>query len=402
MSDIVKAEQFVTIVETAQSALIKNEQSVSGAVDFGQTILDTIEAEGMSNELDAKCNNYLVRVRETETVLKTRRNPVTQIFDTIRKEFTGLENLISKTNRKSVPAQIQVLRDAFATQKAKEQRQREIEAQRKLDIEKEKTRIAAEAEVKLSEYFNTHITKCKSLLYELFENVTLENFLDVAETIENYSLALNNEHYFKFTLRFFVNHISTDDANLIIKQALDTKHGYYAQLFSTEIEEYRVELLDKLPSKKTELEAIAEAEKEDAVEAQRLKDLREKREAEEKKRLENEAAEREANEAANAEAKKQESDMDSMFDNVEQTARPESKAQVRSGYNIAVTHPAGWVTIFQLWFEKEGKNLGVDVLGRKSLNQMKGWAEKHALKDGEKITSPYVKYEETFKTVAKA
>lgn len=94
--------------------------------------------------------------------------------------------------------------------------------------------------------------------------------------------------------------------------------------------------------------------------------------------------------------------MDSMFDNVEQTARPESKAQVRSGYNIAVTHPAGWVTIFQLWFEKEGKNLGVDVLGRKSLNQMKGWAEKHALKDGEKITSPYVKYEETFKTVAKA
>lgn len=402
MSDIVKAEQFVTIVETAQSALIKNEQSVTGAIQFGQSILDTIEAEGMSDELDAKCNKYLVRVRDTEAVLKKRRTPVTQIFDTIRKEFTGLEGKIAKTNKQSVPAKIQSLRDAYATQKAKEQRQREIEAQRKLDIEKEKTRIAAEAEVELSKYFNGHLTGCKSLMYRLFEGVSLDTFLDVAETLENYSLVMNNEHYFKFTFRFFVSHISSDDANLIIKQAMDTKHGHYAQLFSKEIEDYRQELMDKLPSKKTELEAIAEAEKQDAEEAQRLKDLREKREKEEKERLENEAKEREANEAAVAETKKQESDMENMFENVEQTAQPETKAQVRSGYDITVTHPAGWVTVFQLWFEKEGKNLGVDVIGRKSLNQMKGWAEKEALKTGEQVTSPYVKYEETFKTVAKA
>ena len=74
-------------------------------------------------------------------------------------------------------------------------------------------------------------------------------------------------------------------------------------------------------------------------------------------------------------------------------------AEARQGYDIIVVHQAGWVQIFQLWFEQEGKNLPIDKIGNTKLDQMKSWAEKQAHKTGTKIESKFLKYEETFKAV---
>jgi hypothetical protein len=76
-----------------------------------------------------------------------------------------------------------------------------------------------------------------------------------------------------------------------------------------------------------------------------------------------------------------------------------SAPEARQGYEIIVLHQAGYVQIFQMWFENEGKNLPLDKMGGTKLEQMKAWAEKHAHKTGTKIEGKFLKYEESFKAV---
>ena len=396
-TSIVKSEKFSTVVEMAQSALLKNQTSVQRATEAGQAILDTIEAEGMSDGLDRECNDILVKMRKTDILMKERRNPVTQIFDIVRKNFTNLESDLKLTAEK-----IKKERDTFAKQRAEEQKQREFEAQRKLEIEKERAGVSASAEIALSKYFSLYLVDSQNELSKLFNGLSLDNFETMSYTIKGFPAEMSDKIYNGFSHAMPLDFLSKDDFELIIEQVKQTKFNYYNTLFSVKITEYKQDLIDKFPSKKAELEAIAEAEKKDAQEAARLKAEAEEREKDEKDRLEREAKEREEKAEAEAEAKKQESEMESLFNATEETVQSASQAQVRSGYDITITHPAGWVQIFQLFFENEGKNLGIDTLGKKSLNFMKGWCEKQAHKTGEKITSPYVKYEESFKTVARA
>ena len=396
-TEIVKSQQFITVVETAQSALIKNQLSVDKAKEYGQTLLDTIEAAGMSDELDQKCNDFLVKIRKTDALLKERRNPVTQLFTQITKRFTSIEKEMADQ-----AALIKAERDAYAKQKAEEQRRKEAEAQRKLNIEREKADTAAYAETELSKHFNKMLVAKQNAMLYLFDGVSLETFEQVTNGLKSVNTFMDLSEFEIFHPAITPRYITNDDVNLIINQVKQTKREYYSTLFNERVDEYRNELVDKLPSKKTELEAIAEAEKKNAEEAKRLKAERDEREKAEKERLAKEAADREAREKAAAEAKAQEAQMDSLFNATEETAVQGSQAQVRAGYTITITHPAGFVQVFSYWFENEGKNLSIDVAGRKSLNQMVAFCEKHAHKTGEKITSPYVKYEESFSTVAKA
>lgn len=54
----------------------------------------------MTDELDAKAAEYLKKVNVTITNMKSRRAPVTQLFDRIRSIFTTDEKLLTqKTNQ---------------------------------------------------------------------------------------------------------------------------------------------------------------------------------------------------------------------------------------------------------------------------------------------------------------
>ncbi len=78
------------------------------------------------------------------------------------------------------------------------------------------------------------------------------------------------------------------------------------------------------------------------------------------------------------------------------------KSKVRTTLDIKVTHPAGYVQIFSFWFEKEGMNLGTDNIEKKTVAQMKRFCADWANKHGEVIESDYIKYEESYKAIAKS
>ena len=77
-------------------------------------------------------------------------------------------------------------------------------------------------------------------------------------------------------------------------------------------------------------------------------------------------------------------------------------SHIRTGYSITVLHPSGYAQIANYYFEKEGLQQPINALERKTLGQMKTFCEKQAHKTGELIQSKYLKYEETYKAVAKA
>jgi hypothetical protein len=240
-------------------------------------------------------------------------------------------------------------------------------------------------------------------LHDLFNRTTLDNYMATATSITDYTVNYPREHFAKFKSDYPTVYLSPEEKQNILFNVLDGQYDRFAGEFAEKITDLKQDLLDKLPSKKKELEAIAEAEKKNAEEAARLRAEAEKREKEEKERLAREAAEREKKAQEEVERKKSEAEMNDLFDAAEATASDDSSSsRVRKSWTIEITHQAGYVQIFQLWFEHEGTKLSLDKFDRKTLGQMKRFCESLAGKEDIRIDSPYIKYKEDYKAIAKS
>ena len=140
----IDTEQVSLVLSGAPEALTLNKTTVVKADAASQALIDTIEAQGMSDELDAEINKHLVKVRLSIEKMNERRKPITQIFDAIKKEFTSLESILDPKSPGSKYSILQKKRDDYAAQKVEERRRAEAEAQRKLDQDKELIRIKSE------------------------------------------------------------------------------------------------------------------------------------------------------------------------------------------------------------------------------------------------------------------
>ena len=89
-TELIKVEEFTSLIKSAPDALSKNKNSIMACNQAGQSILDTIEGEGMTDTLDAKAAEYLKKVSVTIKNMQARRSPITQIFDRIRSIFTSV------------------------------------------------------------------------------------------------------------------------------------------------------------------------------------------------------------------------------------------------------------------------------------------------------------------------
>ena len=75
-TELIKVEEFSSIMKTAPGMLQRNQQSVEGANNAGQTLLDTIEANGgMNDALDAQVASYLNKIKVTKDNMEARRKP---------------------------------------------------------------------------------------------------------------------------------------------------------------------------------------------------------------------------------------------------------------------------------------------------------------------------------------
>ena len=96
-NSLIKVEEFNQIMQSAPATLQRNQTSVSTCNQAGQTLLDTIEAEGgiSSDELDAKVSEYLAKTKITIENMNKRRKPLTQLLATVSKSNRSPLFLIS-------------------------------------------------------------------------------------------------------------------------------------------------------------------------------------------------------------------------------------------------------------------------------------------------------------------
>jgi hypothetical protein len=135
------------------------------------------------------------------------------------------------------------------------------------------------------------------------------------------------------------------------------------------------------------------------AEIERLNAERIQREKDEAIKMEIEAEEQRKLAAEQVEMERASGNAQLLFNQVADTAVTGPAPEIRSGFEITVIHPAGWVEIFQFWFQREGCKMGPEEMGKKSLNQMKTFVEGVAKKTGEKIESRFLKYETSTKAV---
>jgi len=439
----------IEVLKTGPQILQSNQIRKDKAIAYGEKLLVEIDAEGMTTERDETAMKYLVKVNTANKEMKEQRAGVTQIMDQLKKMYTEVEAELDITKPNSVPAKVQAHRNTFAKQQAAEKEQKRLEAQRIADRAKEAIEIKAGFEQRFTNHYHNYLASRKQATLNSFNAITYADFgeraaklktiapsLDVVKLIEGLPVktsavfhttielkALENEVY-ELKIVDFVNNYAAE-MRLLFDDLIEklpsklrelTEQKRLADEAAAEQERQRLEtekrnneIAAANAERRLQLEKEAEeARQEDARRNAELQKQQEEALAQQKAR---EAAEAEKIEAETAEAKRQ-SDLQVevkkqgeqtmvMFENEAAVAEIGTQAQVNKGYEITVLHPVGYTQIFSLWFDQEGKNLPIDKLGNMKLDQMKAWCEKKALKDGTKIESKFLQYEESFKAVNK-
>lgn len=358
---LVKQENIQAIVQLAPKAYETGKISHDKCLEFGNALLKKIEENGGLNDaLDAQVADYLVRVGTTHKKINDARTPVTRLFDDIKKVFTALENDIDKTKTGSLPFRLQALRNAYAKQKfeaAERLRKEEEERQRIISVRNNYIQSVKDDYRRLvSEAING---SCKTLT-DLDNNVTLENYQNTYKFIDDFQTELPLEWYknLKHTVSIPNIPISIDELKQI---EINVKNELYKELnaqYIYEIESTKVYVLERLPSKKMNLEKMAKA---DAEEAARMKEEMEANKAKEAARMEQERKARELEQQQKAESAQQMNEMNSLFAMAE-AAQPVAKTSVKVSKKIELVNAIGIVPIINLWFAREGVNLEMEEL----------------------------------------
>lgn len=395
---LIKVEEITGVMTSAGEVLVKNQSLVEKCVAKGESFLDTCEA-GMNDELDKELNDWQVKAKQAMQIMNDRRAPVTQIMDRLKKVFTEMEGRIDPKKPESIYSKVQAYRNKWATQKAEEQRRKEQEILRKQNVDRERIELKARIEQQVREYYQNSLFSRKKHYSDLFNTMFLDNVVDIGNKINDMPLTWPRDKWETIEVRVSAVYLDkTELASLVF----DTKMSLYDELnanFRENMEDHQQNLLAQIPARKKELEEIKKADK---TKREQLEAEAKKRQEEEAERLKKEQEESLRKQQEELEMKKNIEHAGTLFDTqMELSAVQSDAASTRSGYVINVLNPAGWGAIFMFWFEKEGKNLSNEQIGKKSMDQMKSFCEKYAHKNNDKISSPHLEYREEIKAVAK-
>ena len=385
------AENVGVIVRDTPENYNKNQLSCGRCRMAGEKLLDEIKTNGMSDALDQMIAKYIEKTRRTVKEMNERRAPVTKLFDQVRKEFTALENDIDPTKAGTVPYQLQQYRNQYAAKKREQEeaRRRAEEAQRQAEAAKSKYRADCieDYKAKFNELVNTRINE----LTELNNSVTLETMKAVYDTVYAFATELPADWCPLSSVRQPYK-LTTEESRQIRGDVMKSLLSQFSEQFRAEIGDYRQDILDKLPSKKVELERAAKAS---AAEAARIKAALAQREAAEAAQKEAERKAREQEEAKKAEAIKANSEAVNLF-NLAQASTPAYQPKTKVTKKINVTGPSGYMQVLSMWWAKEGCNLSKEELD-KIFKKMITFCEKLANKQGEEIIDPGIEYVEDVK-----
>lgn len=395
-TELIKVEEFTSLMKSAPDALGKNQKSIANCNSAGQAILDTIQGEGMTDELDAKAAEYLKKVNVTITNMKSRRAPVTQLFDRIRSIFTTDEKAIDPKDKSTIPGKIAAERDRYAALKREEERRKQQEMQRQANIEKEKGTYRLAIEQAINAHMSSYFAEQQKNLSRIWESITLATFELKEKSIRGWSTLYPREHFDTFNQDITTYYLDAQTKANIKAEILSNKYSAFSQQYKFDMEDLRQSFIDRLSSKKQELIEEEELRKKDAEAAAKAEAERKQREEEERKQRELEIQQKEHEQQQKAESSIQSAQMNSLFATAAASVTTRtSKAKVTE--RIKILHPAGFLEIYQMWWINEGQNLTIEEL-EKIHKKMISFCEKKANSDDEmKIKSKYIRYEEEVK-----
>lgn len=391
-TDLIKIDEVKVLFSSFPEIVGKNGTSVKNCNAAGQAILDTIEGEGMNEELDAKASEYLKKVGVTIKNMNDRRAPLTQVFDKIRSFFTSQEKAIDPKAPNTIPGKIAEKRNQYAQWKYEEEQKRRKEAERRAAVEREKATYRQEVEDALLSYFNRYLQAKVEELQGIFSRLTFANFDRDVIGITVFQTDYPRAHFDKFSFDNSTFYLSVEEKAEIRKSAIQGKYEMFASRMKSELSLLRQDITDRLPSKRRELAELEQLKLRNVEEAAKAEAERKQREAEEaSRRMEEIRKQEEAEKQANA-MKAQQDAMGSLFDATAATvAAPPTNAKVKE--KIVVLHPQGFLEIFQMWWLNEGQTLSIEDL-EKVFKKMITYCEKQANgKDQAHINSQYIRYE---------
>lgn len=428
MDQQTQTQTVTDILVYVPQALDLNKNSVARATADGQVILDTIEAEGMNAELYEQAQLVLKKIAVTYTKCNDRRMPFFREVEKFRSQFTELEKQIDVKVKGSIAEKIQARLDEHVAELARMQKEYEAEEKRKLAKAQEAIAITNDLQSQLSSFVSLHIEKGKKYFTTIFETITLET---MAKDIANLSTSprdITNDQLLAYNPPVTSIYHTEQEITEFISQAIKGKLPEINNRVYSELKAFKAELLDKVPGKKNELEAAEKArlEKEaadkaalhaktvqakaDALIAQQKAEQQQQQLAEQtaarqkadQERIAQEKADADLKASQAAEAAKAAQQTQTLFDHqVNSIAASAEMPEVKEGYEIEILNPAGYLPVVAFFFEKEGMQKLPEDLKKKTLGQMVTFAEKWALKNEEKISSPYIIYKPTFKAKAK-
>lgn len=395
-TELIKVEEFTSLMKSAPDALGKNQKSIANCNSAGQAILDTIQGEGMTDELDAKAAEYLKKVNVTITNMKSRRAPVTQLFDRIRSIFTTDEKAIDPKDKSTIPGKIAAERDRYAALKREEERRKQQEMQRQANIEKEKGTYRLAIEQAINTHMSSYFAEQQKNLSHIWESITLATFELKEKSIRGWSTLYPREHFDTFNQDITTYYLDAQTKANIKAEILSNKYSAFSQQYKFDMEDLRQSFIDRLSSKKQELIEEEELRKKDAEAAAKAEAERKQREEEERKQRELEIQQKEHEQQQKAESSIQSAQMNSLFATAAASVTTRtSKTKVTE--RIKILHPAGFLEIYQMWWINEGQNLTIEEL-EKIHKKMISFCEKKANSNDEmKIKSKYIRYEEEVK-----
>ena len=385
---IIQRENVEMIISAAPTAYADNQLSHQRCLQAGEAILDTIQRQGMNDELDQQAAQYIEKARRTVKKMYEKRSPVTKLFDEIRTTFTTLEGDIDPTRKDTVPQRLQQLRNEYAARKRREEEERRravmIEQQRQAAIAKYRTDL----EEHYRRVFNGVLNKAINSLMSLQASITLDNFAQSRAGIEQFPTTLTSEPFLHPVV-----YLPTNVSNEELAEARQAVIGRLLPTFASQYEQQvaaaRQEILTVLPSKEAELRRAAQASRE---EAERIAQQMHQREAEEAALREQQRREEQRREEAEMNMKKQQAEVGSLFaGTVDATGTYQPKVDVKR--KIQLRRPEGIMPVLALWFAREGSRMTPEELTKKFRFAVT-FCEKLANKEGETIADDNVEYVE--------
>lgn len=384
---IVRQENIQTIVSMAPQSFQDNQQSHDKCREAGQAILDEIQSQGMTDELDQKAASFIEKARKTVKRMNERRSPVTKLFDDIRKEFTAIENGIDPSKADTIPYKLQQFRNQYAAKKRAEEEERRRKEYARQQAEMARKQMKQDMEEDFNAQFSTYLNQAINYLGQQDNSVTLENYQTVLESVKNFETELPAEWLYNLhTLIRIPVGVTVDEVRKVEIETKERLAKKFKEMYSSEIQDNKNFILDRLPSKKLNLERMAESS---AAEAARIKAEMEARQQKEAAAKEEERKRKEEEEKKKTEFARQQAEMENLF--FTQSSAQSYQPKVKVTQKIELLNPEGIMPIISMWWSKEGCTLSVEELSKMFKKQI-AFCERIANKDGVYIEDESVEY----------